>query len=132
MNMLGHISNTLSNHPTPFEDTNYDYTIYGVLSKIEKMLLRGFDLETIRKKKEKREVIGMLLMKHTNEPLLIQEILMSLYLELLDDYTIYGILEKRKCSKRVLNLRNNRVGVQGWPHAYFYSCRQPTTKPLFI
>ena len=53
MNMLGHISNTLSNHPTPFEDTNYDYTIYGVLSKIEKMLLGGFDLETIRKK-EKR------------------------------------------------------------------------------
>ena len=35
-------------------------------------------------------------MKHTNEPLLIQEILMSLYLELLDDYTIYGILEKKK------------------------------------
>ena len=66
MNMRGHISNTLSNHPTPFpfEDTNYDYTIYGVLSKIEKMLLGGFDLETIRKKK-KREVIGMLLMKHT-------------------------------------------------------------------
>ena len=93
MNMLGHISNTLSNHPTPFEDTNYDYTIYGVLSKIEKMLLGGFDLETIKKKK--REVIGMLLMKHTNEPLLIQEILMSLYLELLDDYTIYGILEKK-------------------------------------
>ena len=55
MNMLGHISNTLSNHPTPFpfEDTNYDYTIHGVLSKIEKMLLGGFDLETIRKK-EKR------------------------------------------------------------------------------
>ena len=96
MNMLGHISNTLSNHPTPFpfEDTNYDYTIYGVLSKIEKMLLGGFDLETIRKK-EKRGY-WVLLMKHTNEPLLIQEILMSLYLELLDDYTIYGILEKKK------------------------------------
>ena len=54
MNMRGHISNTLSNHPTPFEDTNYNYTIYGVLSKIEKKaLLGGFDLEAIRKK-EKR------------------------------------------------------------------------------
>ena len=72
MNMLGHISNTLSNHPTPFpfEDTNYDYTIYGVLSKVEKeMLLGGFDLGDHKKKK--REVIGMLLMKHTNELLLI-------------------------------------------------------------
>ena len=53
MNMRGHISNTLSNYPTPFEDTNYNYTIYGVLSKIEKNAIRRIRSRG-HKKKEKR------------------------------------------------------------------------------
>ena len=57
MNMRGHISNTLSNHPTPFEDTNYNYTIYGVLSKIEKNAVRRIRSRGHKKKRKERSLV---------------------------------------------------------------------------
>ena len=52
-------------------------------------------------------------------------------------YVKYEIFEKgrrkkKEATSRIRTYHHNREGMGGWPHVYFYSYRQQTTKPSFI
>ena len=43
-----------------------------------------------------------------------------------------GRRKKKEATSGIRTYHHNRDGMGGWPHVYFYSYRQQTTKPSFI